>query len=184
MRTQVAIIGAGPAGLLLSHLLARNGIDSVVLESRSRDYVEKRVRAGVLEQGTVDLLVGTGAGERLQREGMVHHGIELRFEGQAHRIPLTELTGGRSITVYGQQEVVKDLIRLRLEAGGEVAFEAEATSISGLASDRPTVHFARNAEPVAVECDFVAGCDGFWGISREAIPVSAVTVYEKEYPFA
>jgi p-hydroxybenzoate 3-monooxygenase len=184
MRTQVAIIGAGPAGLLLSHLLARFGIESVVLESRSREYVEKRVRAGVLEQGSVDLLVQSGAGERLQREGMTHHGIELRFEGESHRIPLTELTGGRSITVYGQQEVVKDLIRLRLEAGGIVVFEAEALAIDNVDSDRPTVHFTRDGQPDVLECDYVAGCDGFWGISRAAIPASAVTFFERDYPFA
>jgi p-hydroxybenzoate 3-monooxygenase len=184
MRTQVAIIGAGPAGLLLSHLLARFGIESVVLESRSREYVEKRVRAGVLEQGSVDLLVESGAGERLQREGMTHHGIELRFEGESHRIPLTELTGGRSITVYGQQEVVKDLIRLRLEAGGIVVFEAEALAIDSVDSDRPTVHFTRDGQPDVLECDYVAGCDGFWGISRAAIPASAVTFFERDYPFA
>src|SRR3954451_5621481 len=118
-RTQVAIVGAGPAGLTLSHLLALAGIESAVLESRTRDYVERRVRAGVLEQGTVDLLCATGVGERLMREGMVHHGIELRFEGEGHRIPLSELTGGRAITVYGQQEVVKGLIRSRLDAGGQ-----------------------------------------------------------------
>ncbi len=169
---------------MLSHLLARGGIESVVLEARDREYVERRVRAGVLEQGTVDLLVQTGAGERLQRDGMVHHGIELRFEGQAHRIPLTELSGGRSITVYGQQEVVKDLIRLRLDSGGQVLFEAEATSIDGLTSARPTVHFTRSGEPGTLECDYVAGCDGFWGISRGAIPNGAMVVYEKEYPFA
>src|SRR6516164_3265211 len=139
VRTQVGIIGAGPAGLVLAHLLGRAGIESVVLESRSREYVEKRVRAGVLEQGSVDLLVQTGAGERLLREGLVHHGIELRFEGEGHRIPLTELSGGRSITVYGQQEVVKDLIRLRLEAGGELVFEAEATGMDGLDSVQPRV---------------------------------------------
>jgi p-hydroxybenzoate 3-monooxygenase len=184
MHTQVAIIGAGPAGLLLSHLLARHDIESVVLESRRRAYVEQRVRAGVLEQGSVDLLVQTGAGARLQREGMIHHGIELRFEGQGHRIPLSELTGGRSITVYGQQEVVKDLIRLRLDAGGEVIFDAEALSIENVTSDRPTVNFKRNGQSIALQCDYVAGCDGFWGISRQAIPTDAITVYEKEYPFA
>jgi p-hydroxybenzoate 3-monooxygenase len=184
MRTQVAIIGAGPAGLVLAHLLARHGIESVVLESRSREYVEKRVRAGVLEQGSVDLLVQSGAGERLQREGMTHHGIELRFEGQGHRIALTELTGGRSITVYGQQEVVKDLIRLRLAAGGTIVFEAEATRIEGLDSDRPTVHFTQDGQPDALECDYVAGCDGFWGISRSAMPAHAVSVFERDYPFA
>ena len=183
MRTQVGIVGAGPAGLMLAHLLAINGIESVVLESRARDYVEKRVRAGVLEQGTVDLLVQTGAGERLQREGLVHHGIELRFEDRGHRIPLTELSG-RSIVVYGQQEVVKDLIRLRLGAGGQVLFDAEAVSVEGLMSERPTVHFTRDGELDILECDFVAGCDGFWGVSRDAIPVDAVSVYEKAYPFA
>src|SRR5437762_1192711 len=161
MRTQVAIIGAGPAGLLLAHLLGQRGIDSVVLESHSRPYVEQRVRAGVLEHGSVDLLVHTGAGERLLREGMVHHGIELRFGGRGHRIPLTELSG-RSITVYGQQEVVKDLIRLREQSGGGLLFEAEATSIEGLAAQRPTVHFTHAGQSVALECDYVAGCDGFW----------------------
>ena len=184
MRTQVGIIGAGPAGLTLSHLLSRRGIESVVLEARSRAYVEKRVRAGVLEQGTVDLLVNTGAGERLQREGMLHHGIELRFEGQGHRIALTELSGGRSITVYGQQEVVKDLIQLRLAAGGEILFDAEARSIENLDSDCPTVRFQSNGESVALQCEYVAGCDGFWGISRSAIPERVLAVYQKDYPFA
>jgi p-hydroxybenzoate 3-monooxygenase len=184
MRTQVGIIGAGPAGLMLSHLLARAGIETVVLESRSREYVEMRVRAGVLEQGTVDLLVQTAAGERLQRAGMVHHGIELRFAGQAHRVPLTELSGGRSIVVYGQQEVVKDLIGLRLSAGAQILFEAEAQTVDGLESDRPTVHFDCNGLAESLQCDYVAGCDGFWGVSRSAIPQGALAVYEKEYPFA
>ena len=186
MRTQVAIVGAGPAGLMLAHLLARRGIESVVLESRSREYVEKRVRAGVLEQGTVDLLVQTGAGERMLREGLVHHGIELRFEGQRHRIPLTELTRGRSITVYGQQEVVKDLIRLRLAAGGEILFDAEAIG-HRTAWTRPDLGCTfrhGGCGRLTLECDYVAGCDGFWGISRAMIPTSAITVFEKEYPFA
>ena len=184
MRTQVAIVGAGPAGLVLSHLLARAGIESVVLESRSREYVEKRVRAGVLEQGTVDLLTQTGVGERLRQEGLIHHGIELRFEGQPHRIDLTELTGGRSITVYGQQEVVKDLIRARLEAGGQIRFEAEAVGFAQLDADHPRVRYLQAAQEQELTCDWVAGCDGFWGASRQAIPDGALRVYEKEYPFA
>jgi p-hydroxybenzoate 3-monooxygenase len=184
MRTQVAIIGAGPAGLVLSHLLALKGIESVVLESRSRDYVEKRVRAGVLEQGTVDLLSATGVGERMQREGLVHHGIELRFEGQGHRIPLSELTSGRAITVYGQQEVVKDLIRARVKAGGTVLFEAEALGVDELHSASPTVHYRQAGQTHTLESDFVAGCDGFWGVSRQAIPTRVLNTYEKDYPFA
>jgi p-hydroxybenzoate 3-monooxygenase len=183
MRTRVGIIGAGPAGLVLAHLLSRAGIESVVLESRSRDYVEKRVRAGVLEQGSVDLLVQTGAGERLLREGLIHHGIELRFEGQGHRIPLTELSG-RSITVYGQQEVVKDLIQLRLDAGGTILFEAHATRVNDLDTQRPSVSFTSQGLEQVLECDYVAGCDGFWGVSRAALPASAVQVFEREYPFA
>jgi p-hydroxybenzoate 3-monooxygenase len=184
MRTQVAIVGAGPAGLVLSHLLARQGIESIVLESRSREYVERRVRAGVLEQGTVDLLCQTGVGERLMREGLVHHGIQLLFDGQAHRIPLTELTGGRSIMVYGQQEVVKDLIRARLEAGGRIVFEAEAVGVEEMTSDRPRVRYRLNGEAALLEADFVAGCDGFWGVCRPSIPDSAVPIYDKQYPFA
>ena len=184
MRTQVAIVGAGPAGLVLSHLLALEGIESVVLESRSRDYVEKRVRAGVLEQGTVDLLRGMGVGGRMQREGLVHHGIELRFEGQGHRIPLTELTGGRSITVYGQQEVVKDLIAARLEAGGQLLFEAEALHVDELESARPKVHYRQAGQTHTLESDFAAGCDGFWGVAREDVPAGVLRVYEREYPFA
>ena len=137
IRTQVGIVGAGPAGLLLAHLLQLDGIESVIVESRSRDYVEHRVRAGVLEQGSVDLLNEAGVGERLRREGLVHHGIELRFGGEGHRIDFPSLTGGRSITVYGQQEVVKDLIAARLAAGGDILFEAAEVAVHDIASDRP-----------------------------------------------
>jgi p-hydroxybenzoate 3-monooxygenase len=146
MRTQVAIIGAGPAGLVLSHLLGLRGIESVVLEQRSRGYVEARVRAGVLEQGSLDLLREMGVGERMDREGLVHHGVELRFDGVGHRIPLTELSGGRSIMVYGQQEVVKDLIRARLAAGGQILFDAEVTGVPahGLRSAARAYFHSRN----------------------------------------
>src|SRR5438067_160879 len=184
MRTQVAIVGAGPAGLTLSHLLALAGIESVILESRSREYVEKRVRAGVLEQGTVDLLCATGVGERLQREGLVHHGIELRFEGRGHRIALSDLTGGRAITVYGQQEVVKDLIQARLAAGGQILFEAGAVSLHDLASSSPTVRYEHGGEVHELQADVVAGCDGFHGVCRGAIPEGVLTGYETVYPFA
>ena len=144
MRTQVGIVGAGPAGLLLSHLLQLAGVDSVVLELRSREYVEQRVRAGVLEQGTVELLESAGVAERLRREGMVHHGIELRSSRRRHRVPLTELTG-RSITIYGQQEVVKDLIRARLEAGGQVLFEVSDVRLEDIDGDRPSIPSRRTS---------------------------------------
>jgi p-hydroxybenzoate 3-monooxygenase len=179
----VAIIGAGPAGLTLSHLLDREGIESVVIEKRSREYVQKRVRAGVLEQGTVDLLCAIGLGERLQREGIVHHGLELRFEGRGHRIPLSELTGGRAITIYGQQEVVKDLTDARLTANGALHFDVEDVSVNGIDSKRPFVRFTRGGEPQELSCDFIAGCDGFHGICRPAIPAAALAVVEREYPF-
>jgi p-hydroxybenzoate 3-monooxygenase len=184
MHTQVAIIGAGPAGLVLAHLLAVQGIDSVVLEHRSRAYVEARVRAGVLEQGSVDLLRQMGVSGRMDREGLVHHGVELRFDGQAHRIPLTELSGGRSITVYGQQEVVKDLISARLDGGGQILFEAQVTRLLDLDSSRPRVRFQHNGDEEELAADFIAGCDGFHGVSRSAIPASSLTVYDKEYPYA
>jgi len=184
MRTQVAIVGAGPAGLVLAHLLAAHGIDSVVLESRERDYVERRIRAGVLEQGTVDLLHQLGLAERLQREGMVHRGIELRFDGQSHRIPLSDLTDGRAITVYGQQEVVKDLIQARLEAGGEILFGAEAIGVDDLTSARPVVHFRHEGRVASLEADFVAGCDGSHGVCRSAIPASVLQIFQKDYPVA
>jgi p-hydroxybenzoate 3-monooxygenase len=184
VRTQVAIIGGGPAGLVLSHLLGSYGIDSVILEHRSRQYVEARVRAGVLEQGSVSLLRQLGVAERMDREGLVHHGVELRFEGEGHRVPLTELSGGRSIMVYGQQEVVKDLIEARLGGGGQILFEAQATTLLDLDSTRPRVRFRQNGTEDELEADLIAGCDGFHGVSRGAIPRRAVTVYDKEYPYA
>ncbi len=179
--TQVGIIGAGPAGLMLSHLLARQGIESVVLEARPRDYVERRVRAGVLEQGSADLLIASGVGERMMREGLVHDGIKLRFAGEEHRIDFRRLTG-RSITVYGQQEVVKDLIKQRLADGGEIWFEADATAIEGIEDDRPRIAYRRNDEPATLACDFVAGCDGSHGVSHQAL--GRVNTYERTYPFA
>jgi p-hydroxybenzoate 3-monooxygenase len=183
MRTQVGIVGAGPAGLLLSHLLRLEGIDSVVLEARSREYVEQRVRAGVLEQGTVELLDDTGLADRLHREGMVHHGVELRFDGEGHRIDLSGLTGGKTITIYGQQEVVKDLIAARERDGGTILFEVSDVSVDGLTSDRPTISFTHESEAQTLECDFVAGCDGFHGICRHAIPDGVLTEYDRTYPF-
>ncbi|MEA2527031.1 MAG: p-hydroxybenzoate 3-monooxygenase [Thermomicrobiales bacterium] len=184
MRTQVAIVGAGPAGLVLSHLLQREGIESVVLEDRDRAYVEHRVRAGVLEQGTVELLDRLGLADRLHREGIIHHGIELRFAGQGHRIPLSELTGGRAITIYGQQEVVKDLIRGRLEAAGQILFEVADVTLHDLTSSSPTVRFRHDGQTRELQCDFVAGCDGFHGVSRKSIPAEKLTVYQREYPYA
>jgi p-hydroxybenzoate 3-monooxygenase len=183
VRTQVAIVGAGPAGLLLSHLLHLRGIESVVLEARSRDYVEHRVRAGVLEQGTVDTLVSSGAGERMLREGLVHHGIELRFGGEGHRIAFEKLVPGRAITVYGQQEVVKDLIAARLAAGGTILFEVGDVIPEGIDGPRPEVSFTLNSERVTLKSDFIAGCDGFHGVCRDAIPPGVLTFFDKEYPF-
>jgi p-hydroxybenzoate 3-monooxygenase len=178
MDTQVGIVGAGPAGLLLAHLLGRAGIDSVVLEARSREYVEQRVRAGVLEQGTVDVLTETGVADRLHREGMVHRGLELRFGGVGHRIALSDLADGRAITVYGQQEVVKDLIAARLDAGGAIEFETAATAVD------PEHGVVSYGDGDQLRCAVVAGCDGFHGVSRPAVPEGALEVYEREYPFA
>jgi p-hydroxybenzoate 3-monooxygenase len=183
-RTQVGIVGAGPAGLVLSHLLQREGIESVVIENRSRDYVEQRIRAGVLEQGTVDLLTELGLADRLHREGLIHHGIELRFDGRGHRIPFDELAEGRAITIYGQQEVVKDLIAARLDAGGPLLFEVDDVSLHGIDSDEPSIRFTHDGAERELRCDAIAGCDGFHGISRPSIPDGVLSLNQLDYPFA
>ena len=183
IRTQVGIVGAGPAGLLLGHLLHLNGIDSVIVENRSREYVIDRVRAGVLEQGTVDLLHAMGVGSGLQRAGLRHDGLYISFHGERHRIDLVELTGGKAITVYGQNEVVRDLIDARLQTQRPLYFEAERVSVSAFESPLPSVRFRHNGEECEVRCDFIAGCDGFHGICRPSIPEGMLSTYERVYPF-
>jgi p-hydroxybenzoate 3-monooxygenase len=184
MRTQVGIVGAGPAGLMLSHLLHLRGIESIILECRSRQYIEERVRAGVLEQGTVDLMIETGVGQRLRREGLRHDGVWFSFGGRRHRINLAELTGGRAITVYAQQEVVKDLVEARLSAGGQIVFEVDDLSVHDLDSPLPKIRYRKDGVAHELVCDFIAGCDGFHGISRPSVPVGVLTAYERVYPFA
>jgi p-hydroxybenzoate 3-monooxygenase len=183
VRTQVGIVGGGPAGLLLSHLLHLEGIESIVLERRSREDLETTVRAGVLEHGTAELLKEVGVGERMLREGSVHHGIELRFGGRGHRIDFGDLTEGLSITIYGQQEVVKDLIRARLEADGKVLFEARAESVGDLDTDSPKIRFLQDGQQEEISCDYVAGCDGSLGVCRTGIPENVRTEYTRTYPF-
>lgn len=182
MKTQVAIIGAGPAGLMLGHLLHLAGIASVIIEARSRSHVEGRIRAGVLEQGTVDLLNATGVGDRMRREGLLHQGIELGFAGERHRIDMKHLTG-QAVMVYGQHEVVKDLIQARLLLGGDIIFEADSVSIHGFEGKTPLVRYQKDGMDHDIHCDYIAGCDGFHGICRPSIPASALTIYERLYPF-
>jgi p-hydroxybenzoate 3-monooxygenase len=182
VRTQVGIIGAGPAGLFLSHLLHLAGIESVVIETRSRAEIEATIRAGVLEQGTMDLLNQSGVGQRMRAEGALHHGIELAFEGQRHRIDLTELTG-HAITVYAQHEVIKDLLAARVAAGNEPVFEVSDTSLHDLDTTRPVIRYGHDGQQCQLECDYVIGCDGFHGPSRAAIPESLRTEYQRIYPF-
>jgi p-hydroxybenzoate 3-monooxygenase len=183
LRTQVGIVGAGPAGLLLGHLLHLNGIDSVIVENRSRDYVIDRVRAGVLEQGTVDLLHAMGVGAGLQRGGLRHAGAHVSFNGRRHRIDFARLTGGKAITVYGQNEVVRDLIDARTATGRPLYLEADQVSIDALDSSSPALRFRHGGGDHEVRCDFIAGCDGFHGICRPSIPAGILTVYERTYPF-
>jgi p-hydroxybenzoate 3-monooxygenase len=183
MRTQVGIVGAGPAGLMLGHLLHLAGIDSVIIEKRSEDYVIERVRAGVLEQPTVDLLIESGVGDRLQRDGLFHDGIYINVIGNRRRIGLAALTGSR-IAVYGQNEVVKDLIAARVHTGRPLLFEVGDVSVHDLDSKQPKVQFAKDDESYEIRCDFIAGCDGFHGICRPSIPESHIRIHERAYPFA
>jgi p-hydroxybenzoate 3-monooxygenase len=177
-RTQVAIIGAGPAGLLLSHLLHLRGVESVVLEVRPRAAVESTVRAGVLEQATVDLLNACGLGERMSREGQVHHGINLRFAGQTHRIDFERLTGGRAITIYAQHEVLRDLIHAAESAGREIIFEAQNVRLHDIDTSHPRVTFTRRGETEELHCDLIAGCDGFHGVCRPSIPAGVIECFQ------
>lgn len=181
-RTQIAIIGAGPAGLLLSHLLHLEGIESVILESRTREEIESTIRAGVLEQGTVDLLKETGVGARMLREGAVHEGVNLRFSGRTHRIDFAELTGGRVITVYAQHEVIKDLVAARLAAGGKILFGVSQVSLHDIDSAAPRVRYTHADQTHELTGDFVAGCDGFHGISRPSFPQGKRQDYSHVYP--
>jgi p-hydroxybenzoate 3-monooxygenase len=182
-RTQVAIVGAGPAGLMLAHLLHRHGIDSVVIEKRTRQYVIERVRAGVLEQGTVDLMIEAGLGDRLQREGLRHNGLYMAFGGARHHLDMAGLTGGRAITIYGQNEVVKDLLDARAATGRPLLFDVEDVSVDALTSDAPVVRFRKDGETHELACDYIAGCDGFHGICRPSIPADQLRIYERVYPF-
>jgi p-hydroxybenzoate 3-monooxygenase len=182
LRTQVGIVGAGPAGLTLARLLEVAGIESVVLEKRSREYCENRIRAGVLEPGTADLLRGAGVGERMDREGIVHDGVYLQFDGERHRVPLRELAG-RSIVIYGQTEVVKDLIAARVDGDLPLLFEVDGVSVHDVESERPRITFSHDGSKQELECDVVAGCDGFHGVCRETIPDGVLSTFEREYPF-
>ncbi|MBV6319420.1 4-hydroxybenzoate 3-monooxygenase [Duganella violaceipulchra] len=182
MRTQVAIIGAGPAGLLLSHLLHLNGIESIVLESRTQAEIEATIRAGVLEQGTMDILNNAGVGARMQAEGALHHGIELAFGGRRHRIDLTELTG-KAITVYPQHEVIKDLVAARLAAQGQLLFEVNGVELHGVDTAAPSVNFIHRGEAARIEADFVIGCDGYHGVARPAMPGQGRQDFKRDYGF-
>jgi len=183
-RTQVAIVGAGPAGLLLGQLLHRQGIEAVIVEARGRAYVEARIRAGVLEQGTIEVLREAGVGERMDREGLPHGGIYINYEGMRHHIPMSELTGGRGVMIYGQTEVVKDLIAARLKDGAPLLFDCGDVSVDGVTSDEPVVRYTHDGQEHELSCELIAGCDGFHGVCRSAIPADILRTSGREYPFA
>jgi p-hydroxybenzoate 3-monooxygenase len=182
MKTQIGIVGAGPAGLMLARLLRLAGIDSIVIENRTREYCESRIRAGLIEQWARDLLIETGVGERMQREGITHRGIKLQFGGELHEINFEELVG-KKVTIYGQQEVVKDMNDVLLGGGTQILFEAEDASIHGIDSDRPRIRFRHDNRTEEIECDFIGGCDGFHGICRPSVPDGVLGIYDREYPF-
>jgi p-hydroxybenzoate 3-monooxygenase len=183
-RTHVAIVGAGPAGLLLGRLLHRHGVESVIVEARSREYCEARIRAGVIEQGARETLIEAGVGERMEHEGLVHGGIYLRSDGESHHIPINELTGGRTVTIYGQTDLTKDLIAARVDSGEPLHFECEAVRLEGLDGDEPVVRYGRDGNDHELRADFIAGCDGFHGVCRASIPAGVLRTWERTYPFA
>lgn len=183
MRTQVAIIGAGPSGLLLGQLLHKAGIDAIILERQSGDYVLGRIRAGVLEQVCIDLLDEVGVGQRMHQEGLVHGGFDMLFQGRRHRIDMHGLTGGKNVMVYGQTEVTRDLMDARRAAGLPTVYEANHVTVRDFDTTRPRVHYEKDGKTFEIECDFIAGCDGFHGVCRASVPEGAVASYEKIYPF-
>ncbi|MFK4235438.1 4-hydroxybenzoate 3-monooxygenase [Pseudomonas guariconensis] len=183
MKTQVAIIGAGPSGLLLGQLLHKAGIDTVILERQTPDYVLGRIRAGVLEQGTVDLLREAGVAERMDREGLVHEGVELLVGGRRQRLDLKALTGGKTVMVYGQTEVTRDLMQARQASGAPIVYSASQVQLHGLDSSQPFVTFEQDGQRLRLDCDYIAGCDGFHGVSRQSIPAGVLKQYERVYPF-
>ena len=182
MKTQVGIVGAGPAGLMLARLLHLQGIDSIIIENRSRDYIENRIRAGLIEHWATELLVDVGVGARMQREGQRHGGINIGINGELHRIEFEALVG-KLVTIYGQQEVVKDLVVQRLIDGGPLLFEVDGVSVHELTSQRPKIRFTHEGRAQEIECDFIAGCDGFYGVCRPSIPDGVLSVFERDYPF-
>jgi len=183
MRTQVAIIGAGPSGLLLGQLLDKAGIDAVILERQTGDHVLRRIRAGILEQVCIDLLDEAGVGARMHREGLVHGGFEMLYNGERHRVDMNRLTGGKNVMVYGQTELTRDLMEARVEAGLSTVYQALNVAVHDFDTRRPRVSYEQDGEKLEIECDFIAGCDGFHGVCRASAPRRAIREFEKVYPF-